>query len=96
MQAESVESSAADSSTLTTIQHIRVALITGEKNCVHPFKRTPPTIPRPCARLNVKSVTGAWHAYAQGDFFRELVGFDEGYLHGSEDIDLCLKVRKQD
>jgi GT2 family glycosyltransferase/phospholipid N-methyltransferase len=76
-----------------TIQHIRVAF-DHRGNCVHPFKRYPADIPVALSPAECEAVTGACMLMRK-DIFMSAGGFDEGYLHGSEDIDLCLKVRKQ-
>ena len=76
-----------------TIQHIRVAF-DHRGNCVHPFKRYPADIPEALRPAECEAVTGACMLMRRETFSR-VGGFDEGYLHGSEDIDLCLKVRTQ-
>ncbi len=76
-----------------TIQHIRVAF-DHRGNCVHPFKRYPADIPEALLPAECEAVTGA-SMLMRRETFSRVGGFDEGYLHGSEDIDLCLKVRKQ-
>jgi GT2 family glycosyltransferase len=42
---------------------------------------------------NVEAVTGACLAIRR-DLFAELGGFDEGFVNGYEDVDLCLRVRR--
>jgi GT2 family glycosyltransferase/protein-L-isoaspartate O-methyltransferase len=77
----------------STIQHIRVAF-DHKGNCVHPFKRYPADIPEAVRPAECEAVTGACMLMRK-EVFVGAGGFDEGYLHGSEDIDLCLKVRKR-
>lgn len=42
--------------------------------------------------MNVSAVTGAFIGMRKADFF-DIGGFDEKYIYGLEDVDLCLKVR---
>lgn len=55
--------------------------------------------PSPWARLvapvrRVPAVTGAC-VLISADLWRRLGGFDEGYLNGCEDVDLCLRAREE-
>ncbi|HMK56237.1 MAG TPA: glycosyltransferase [Dissulfurispiraceae bacterium] len=75
-----------------TIQHVGVAF-DHKGNCVHPFKRYPADFREVLIPGEREAVTGAC-LLMRREIFRAVGGFDEGYLHGSEDIDLCLKVRK--
>lgn len=75
-----------------TIQHIGVVL--GRKgNGYHPYKGCPADIPPAMATHECEAVTGACLLISK-DVFGHVGGFDERYLHGSEDADICLKVRR--
>lgn len=55
--------------------------------------RLPPVFFRPFRRLRrVPAVTGAC-VVVERALWRELGGFDEGYVNGGEDIDLCFRAR---
>ncbi|MCL4490725.1 MAG: glycosyltransferase [Nitrospirae bacterium] len=75
-----------------TLQHIGV-MFDHKGNRCHPFKKRPANIPEAAATGECEAVTGAC-LLIRKDIFERVGGFDEQYLHGSEDIDLCLKVRK--
>jgi GT2 family glycosyltransferase len=48
-------------------------------------------LPRPAARGAAEAVTGACLLIDRA-LWRELGGFDEGYLNGCEDVDLCFRA----
>jgi GT2 family glycosyltransferase/trans-aconitate methyltransferase len=74
-----------------TIQHMGV-VIGNKGNRYHSYKGYPADIP-PAMKLNeCEAVTGACMLMHR-DLFMLAGGFDEAFLHGSEDIDLCFKVR---
>ncbi|HMK61282.1 MAG TPA: glycosyltransferase [Dissulfurispiraceae bacterium] len=75
-----------------TIQHVGVAF-DHKGNCVHPFKRYAADFREALPAGEREAVTGACMLMRK-EIFKAVGGFDEGYMHGSEDIDLCLKVRK--
>lgn len=75
-----------------TIQHIGVMFDHKENRC-HPFKRYPANIPEAMGTCKREAVTGACMLMRK-DIFEKVGGFDERYICGSEDIDLCLKVRE--
>jgi 2-polyprenyl-3-methyl-5-hydroxy-6-metoxy-1,4-benzoquinol methylase len=70
-----------------------MGVVIGNKgNRYHPYKGYPADI-LPAMKLNeCEAVTGACLLVPRG-IFLSAGGFDEGFLHGSEDIDLCFKVR---
>ena len=75
-----------------TIQHIGV-VFDFKGNRRHLFKTYPADIPEALETHECEAVTGAC-LLIRRDIFHKIGGFDEGYLHGSEDTDLCLKVRE--
>src|SRR4051794_1840036 len=58
----------------------------------HLFHHSPGDIPAAGAVYDLDAVTGACLAIPRELFF-ELGGFDDTYVNGLEDIDLCIKVR---
>lgn len=87
-----------------TIQHAGIAFLPlqqpvrlegfGMVNAVpdHPFRNQPQDHPDASQRRALDMVTGAC-LLIEAALFREVGGFNESYLNGCEDIDLCLKVR---
>ncbi len=72
------------------VQHAGIELIDGVPD--HPFRGAAPDDPRVCRTRDLDMVTGAC-LMARKDLFDRLGGFDEGYVNGVEDVDLCLRVR---
>ncbi|HEX4009195.1 MAG TPA: glycosyltransferase [Solirubrobacteraceae bacterium] len=58
----------------------------------HLFHYEPATQPLAQATLEIGSVTGGCIA-VRADLFALVGGFDEGYVNGWEDADLCLQIR---
>lgn len=74
------------------IQHIGVYFdFKGRRK--HYFKRYEDNIPEAREVRECEAVTGACMLIRR-DIFEKVGGFDERFIHGSEDIDLCLKVRE--
>lgn len=73
------------------IQHIGV-VFDWRGNRRHIFKNYPADIPPAQEIRECEAVTGACLLIRQ-KIFEEVGGFDEKFKNGSEDIDLCLKVR---
>lgn len=75
------------------IQHIGVYFdFKGRRR--HYFKGYNNDIPEAMEIRECEAVTGACMLIRR-DLFTEVNGFDEMFTHGSEDIDLCLKVREK-
>jgi len=75
------------------IQHIGVYFdFKGRRR--HYFKGYPNDIPEAVEVRECEAVTGACMLIRR-DLFNEVNGFDERFVHGSEDIDLCLKIREK-
>ena len=72
------------------VQHAGIELINGIPD--HPLRGAAPDDPRVCRTRDLDMVTGAC-LMTRKDLFDRLGGFDEGYLNGVEDVDLCLRVR---
>lgn len=73
------------------IQHLGVAF-DWRGNRRHIYKNYPADIPPAQEIRECEAVTGACFIIRQ-KIFEEVGGFDERFKNGSEDIDLCLKVR---
>lgn len=74
-----------------TIQHIGVAF-DWRGNRRHIYKKYPADISPAKELRECEAVTGAC-LLIRREIFEQVGGFDERYKNGSEDIDLCLKVR---
>jgi GT2 family glycosyltransferase/glycosyltransferase involved in cell wall biosynthesis len=61
----------------------------------HVFRKMPADAPYVNMVRDFQVVTGACLAIRK-DTFEEIGGFDETYVNGFEDVDLCLKVLKKD
>ncbi len=78
-----------------TIQHAGVALLRDSPypiSPVHLHRLKPRDFAAADEEREVAAVTGAC-MLIRADVFREVGGFDEAYLNGYEDVDLCLQVR---
>lgn len=73
------------------VQHAGVAL-DPNKHPVHPYHAFPPEHPVVLRPLRLQAVSGAAMLLPRR-FFEELGGFCEGFVNGSEDLDLCARLR---
>jgi GT2 family glycosyltransferase/Flp pilus assembly protein TadD len=60
----------------------------------HPYRNQPENYPAANIRKSMDMVTGAC-LLIDAALYKEVGGFNESYLNGCEDIDLCLKVRNK-
>jgi GT2 family glycosyltransferase/glycosyltransferase involved in cell wall biosynthesis/Tfp pilus assembly protein PilF len=60
----------------------------------HPYRFLDETMPLVNVRRELDMITGAC-LLIKSSVFKEVGGFDEVYLNGCEDIDLCLKIRQR-
>ena len=74
-----------------TVQHAGIELINGMPD--HPFRYARSDHPEVCQVKELDMVTGAC-LLIRKDLFEKCGLFDEAFLNGVEDIDLCLKVRR--
>jgi len=58
----------------------------------HLFHYEPASLQPAQATLEIGAVTGACSAF-RAELFRLVGGYDEGYVNGWEDVDLCLQIR---
>jgi GT2 family glycosyltransferase len=78
------------------LQHGGVVMTTfqGDVTASHVFQHDDGALPAARAVLDMDCVTAACMAMRRDVFF-DAGGFDEGYVNGNEDVDLCLRVRVQ-
>ena len=76
------------------IQHGGVVFKIGSGNPwpFHLFHHEPGDLPAARATFDVDATTGACLVIAR-ELFEDVGGFDEAYVNGLEDVDLCLRVR---
>jgi GT2 family glycosyltransferase/glycosyltransferase involved in cell wall biosynthesis len=76
-----------------TIQHAGV-VFSRDGAPYHIYRRVPADSPAVSKRREFQAVTAAC-LLIRRDLFEAVGGFDEAFVNGFEDVDLCLKVRKQ-
>src|SRR5690606_9469413 len=75
------------------IQHAGLAF-SKKKNATHIFKFYPLDYPAANISREMQAVTGA-AMFIKKKLFARLNGFDEVYINGHEDVDLCFRVREE-
>jgi glycosyltransferase involved in cell wall biosynthesis len=73
------------------VQHAGIGWIDGLPD--HPFRHADAQAPEVNQVRDLDMVTGACMLIRR-DVFERVGGFDDGFLNGAEDIDLCLQVRR--
>ena len=81
-----------------TLQHAGVFVVEDYTGAVpfyavHRFYQEPPDLPQANVCEDLQVVTGASMLVRRSAFYAA-GGFDEGYWNGSEDVDLCFKIRE--
>jgi GT2 family glycosyltransferase/tetratricopeptide (TPR) repeat protein len=76
-----------------TIQHAGVVLSRFYRTPYHLFLGVHESLPAVNERREFQAVTAAC-MLVRKEIFDEIGGFDEGFVNGFEDIDLCLKIRQ--
>ncbi len=77
-----------------TIQHAGVVFSREEGLPYHIYQRWPADAPAVNKRREVQAVSAAC-VLIRRDLFNAVGGFDETFVNGFEDVDLCLKVRER-
>ncbi len=77
-----------------TVQHAGVAVDRLSMTPYHIYRGFPDDHPAVNKRRELNAVTGAC-LLIRKDVFEEVQGFDEAYVNGFEDVDLCFKVREK-
>ena len=75
-----------------TIQHAGMAF-NEDHHCLHVFRHYPAEHPLVLQKRTFQAVTGACIFIRRTDF-EALEGFDESFVNGYEDIDLCLRLKR--
>ena len=75
-----------------TIQHAGVVFGRARAKAYHLYADLPGSAPVANRRRELQAVTGAC-MLVRRELFEAVRGFDEGYRNGTEDIDLCLRIR---
>ena len=76
-----------------TIQHAGVAISKTFLTPYHLFRGVSESLPVVNTRKELQAVTAA-SMLVRKETFEKVGGFDEGYMNGFEDVDLCLKIRQ--
>jgi len=76
-----------------TIQHAGVVISRRYRTPYHLFCGVPENSPAVNTRREFQAVTAACMLVRKA-IFEEVGGFDEGFVNGFEDVDLCLKIRQ--
>lgn len=77
-----------------SIQHAGVVFMRSELSPYHIYHAVPSGIPAVNQRREFQAVTAAC-LLIRREVFEKVQGFDERFINGFEDVDLCLKVREQ-
>ena len=77
-----------------SIQHAGVVFMRSIPSAYHIYRSAPGTDPGVNQRRAFQAVTAACMLIRR-ELFEESHGFDEAFINGFEDVDLCLKVREK-
>ncbi len=76
-----------------TVQHAGVAISRVFRTPYHFFLGVPESFPAVNTRREFQAVTAAC-MLVRKETFEDVGGFDEGFVNGFEDIDMCLRIRE--
>lgn len=74
-----------------TVQHAGLVFDKADHVAYHVYRGLPKDAVQVCRERKLKAVTGAC-ILIRREYFEAANGFDEGYINGYEDVDLCLQL----
>ncbi len=77
-----------------SIQHAGVVFMRSHRSAYHIYRSASSAIPAVNQRREFLAVTAACMLIRR-EVFEDVSGFDEGFINGFEDVDLCLKIREK-
>ncbi len=77
-----------------SVQHAGVVFMRSHLSPYHIYQAASSTIPAVNQRREFQAVTAACMLIRR-EVFGEVQGFDESFINGFEDVDLCLKIREK-
>jgi GT2 family glycosyltransferase/radical SAM superfamily enzyme YgiQ (UPF0313 family)/Flp pilus assembly protein TadD len=77
-----------------SVQHAGVVFMRSHRSAYHIYRLAPSTSPFVNQRREFQAVTAAC-LLIRRELFEAVNGFDEQFINGFEDVDLCLKVREK-
>ena len=77
-----------------SVQHAGVVFMRSHLSAYHVYRSASNAVPAVNQRREFQAVTAACMLIRR-EVFEEAGGFDEGFINGFEDVDLCLKVREK-
>lgn len=77
-----------------SVQHAGVVFMRSRRSAYHIYQSAPNSSPAVNQRREFQAVTAAC-MLVRRELFEEVRGFDEQFVNGFEDVDLCLKVREK-
>jgi len=77
-----------------SVQHAGVVFMRSFRSAYHIYRTASSTVPAVNQRREFLAVTAACMLIRR-EVFEEALGFDESFINGFEDVDLCLKIQEK-